>query len=64
MAARKISKMRDLPDNLPFHVGDIIGTGAFATYVLTQTYSVYSIVNYVFIECALLKTCIRLNSMQ
>jgi len=24
---------RPLPDNLPFHVGDIIGAGAFATYV-------------------------------
>jgi hypothetical protein len=22
---------RELPDNLPFYVGDILGTGAFAT---------------------------------
>jgi hypothetical protein len=24
---------RELPENLPFYVGDILGTGAFATYL-------------------------------
>ena len=34
MTATTLSEARELPDGLPFHVGDIIGTGAFATYVL------------------------------
>jgi serine/threonine-protein kinase Chk1 len=33
MAAAVLSESRELPDNLPFHVGDILGSGAFATYV-------------------------------
>jgi hypothetical protein len=34
MAAMSLSpESRELPDGLPFHVGDIIGTGAFATYI-------------------------------
>ena len=32
MAAGADAESRELPDDLPFHVGDIIGTGAFATY--------------------------------
>jgi len=32
MLASAAREVRELPDNLPFHVGDIIGTGAFATY--------------------------------
>jgi hypothetical protein len=33
MAAMSLSESRELPDGLPFHLGDIIGTGAFATYL-------------------------------
>jgi hypothetical protein len=33
VAAAMVSETRELPDNLPFHIGDIIGTGAFATYI-------------------------------
>jgi hypothetical protein len=31
MAAIMMTEARPLPDDLPFYVGDIIGTGAFAT---------------------------------
>jgi len=31
MAAAMMTEVRELPDDLPFHVGDIIGSGAFAT---------------------------------
>lgn len=34
MAAAMVSEARELPDDLPFHVGDVIGTGAFARYFL------------------------------
>jgi hypothetical protein len=34
MAAAMVSEARELPDNIPFHIGDIIGTGAFATYII------------------------------
>jgi len=32
VAAAMMSEARQLPDDLPFFIGDIIGTGAFATY--------------------------------
>jgi hypothetical protein len=32
MAATTAFDARQLPDDLPFHIGDIIGAGAFATY--------------------------------
>ena len=34
MAAAFSTETRQLPEDLPFYVGEIIGSGAFATYVL------------------------------
>ena len=35
---------RELPEGLPFYVGDILGSGAFATYISLD--SIYVFINF------------------
>ena len=57
MAVATTSEGRELPDDLPFHVGDIIGAGAFATYGHLPAATNFP-------EYELLKTKIAHNSTQ